>query len=506
MQNNFHIFFLEPTIIFFHTPISTSILQAPFPVSSAMVEGPGATKNGRKVQTAVGKVLCAPVDLDSGNKPTIPSVAQELVGYTLIEAFTVGKELFLIFSESVGRDGLPNQESRESAVRLHFGMNGFLNTRKIDPSWGNDKMYGVAPWKQKKASTLRLYLANQNNHVNNGSSEYLIIECWETNVSYPVSVSMARNKLKNNSSRDVCSSLFNAQDAFDCLKERGQRMNISDALLNQDICPGVGNIIKIESLHRAKIDPRRAVSSLSEGELRRVVKHTRQFSMGWLKTGRAGEKLVYNKTVCGTCKGMSVKMQKIGGGSDVSRDNAGNENNASGGGAAFMSRVTFWCSICQPMTTKCLDLSTRDHSLASSVDENSCNHEITRQFNQTAAFSRFAASMGCCPQHGEKSVKLCRARNSNYQNKLRIFFTCKYRGCQYFSWADGHFPNCSCGKKATLRISKTERSGGRWFLCCSLGDRSKASNSNTRVAGCGHFEWATDVHLEPLGSFLTPLL
>ncbi|KAL7462533.1 hypothetical protein ACHAXS_002913 [Conticribra weissflogii] len=465
-----------------------------------MVEGPGATKNGRKVQTAVGKSLCVPTDLDCGNNPLRPPIAQELVGYTLIEAFTVGKELFLIFSESIGRDGTLNQTPRESALRLHFGMNGSLNTRKFNPIRGNDKMYGVAPWKRNKASTLRLYFANQNNHANNGSLDFLIIECWETNVSYPVSVSMARNKLTNNSSRDICSSLFNAQDAFTCLKERGRRMNISDALLDQEISPGVGNIIKIESLHRAKIDPRRAVSSLSEGELRRVVRHTRQFSMGWLKSGRAGEKLVYNQTVCGTCKGLTVKMQKFGGGSDVNKINGGDANIVGGGGAAYMSRVTFWCSSCQPMTTE-----TRIHSHAPNLYE-SAHIKTTRQFNETAALSRVVAPKGCCPQHGEKSVKLRRARNSNYQNTSRIFFTCKYKDCQYFSWADAHFPNCSCGKKVTLRISKTERSGGRWFLCCPISDRSNMSHGSKGVFGCGHFEWASNDHLGPLCSLLTPLL
>jgi len=419
-----------------------------------MVEGPDATRNGRKAQAIIGKVVA------SSSAPPNNRCHTPLIGCKVIEAFTVGKELFLIFFTDT------DSSSTETALRLHFGMNGsFRTTRVARCSNNHDELQqsttatGAANWKR---NDLRIFLESENNSSND--THYTVIEAWDTTVNYPVSAVSAREKFTNLSSKDVCSVLFNAQDVFTSLRQHGITLNISDALLNQEICPGVGNIIKIESLHRAKIDPRRMVSNMTDVELRSVIRHVRQYSMNWLQTGRAGVKLVYNQTICGTCKGMTVKMQKIGGGSSL------------------MSRTTFWCTSCQPpVTTAAASSGSQGTILARNP---TLSNRIQPQ----------------CPQHGLRTTKLSRVRKDG-TNKLRIFFSCKIQGCQYFHWADTCFPNCSCGKNTVLRISKTEQSGGRWFLCC--GGNGRNNNSGN---GCGHFAWATADHLAPLSSCLAPLL
>lgn len=423
-----------------------------------MVEGPGATRNGRKAEVLIGKVISSSAPLDN------PCHAP-LVGCTLIEAFSVGKEMFLIFTDS-------EDASSETAMRLHFGMNGSFRTRKVGNLDQQQEPSSTPNWKQ---NDLRLYFENNNGDNNN----YLVAEAWDTTVNYPVSASSAKDKFTNLSSRDVCSVLFNAQEVFTSLRQLGIRLNISDALLNQEIFPGVGNIIKIESLHRSKIDPRRMVNNITDIELRRLIRNARQFSMDWLQTGRAGTKLVYNQTVCGTCMGMTIKMQKVGGSS------ADGNSNSNG-----MSRVTFWCTACQPFnpTPLCSNNGTMTSSTAGSQDTILGRNPTLSDRSQPQ-----------CPQHGLRATKLSRVRKEG-DNTLRIFFTCKNKSCQYFHWADGPFPSCSCGKKAVLRISKTEKSGGRWFLCCAGGGRGNNNN------GCGHFTWATDDHLAPLSTLLTPLL
>lgn len=447
-----------------------------------MVEGPGATLYGRKLQTTVGETVTVSY-FGTTNEASMPvplDVAQTLAGLLLDSAFTVGKELFLIFKG-------PNEgKESEFAMRLHFGMNGSLHVRSAD-----NKAFGVPAWKQKQTPSLRLFFVGL-------LSRSTILEAWDTTVTFPVSADTTRKKLLNLSSKDACSKLFNAQEVFASLRQDGENLTISDALLHQEIFPGVGNIIKIESLHRARIDPRRQVSSLSDIELRRIVRHVRKFSMDWLNTGRAGVKMVYNQTVCGTCRGMSVKMQKIGG--------------HRGGSSSFkvnglISRVTFWCTTCQPIT---IEGDVLNGSISNSMT-NTANKEETSIFSSTQGISssNSMSALGqmaqtCvarCPQHGQKSVKLFRARNSTKQNSLRIFFTCKYKDCKYFDWADAHFPSCKCGLKTVLRVSKTERSGGHWFLSCPQGDK-KSGNRH----GCGHFEWAKAEHLTPLGSLLSPLL
>ena len=463
--------------------------------ATTMVEGPGATRNGRKAQTCVGKTFigtprvskeAAATDETLGS-PTLPRrLSAELDTRVLSEAFTVGKELFLIFTSS------PNEieatgKNDDVALRLHFGMNGSLSTRKAKSSDLQKRPSGVAPWKQSKEPSLRLYFAN-------GSSNYsyVIVEAWETTVTYPVCATKSRSKLIDLTSKDVCSTLFNAQDLFLSIRQLGGNMIISDALLNQDICPGIGNIIKIESLHRSMVDPRRIVNSLTDPVLRRIIRHARIYSMDWLKSGQAGTKLVYNHTTCGTCRGLTVKMQKIGGCSSREGSSIG-----PGKGHTFMSRVTFWCTICQPLNASG-ERSPETHSgtssnIGSNIGDKNVPHNATERSSKPQVQ---------CPQHGIKSLKLGRVRKES-PNYLRIFLSCNSKGCQYFTWADTQFSNCRCGKKAILRVAKTERSGGRWFLCCVSGDKSSKGNISN---GCGHFEWAMEDHLEPLRSLLTPLL
>ncbi len=463
-----------------------------------MVEGPGATRNGRKVQLAVGKILIGishPFRMnyeqaavsssnDTSSAMTMstipPRIGEELSNHSLSEAFTVGKELFLVFTSdhNINLNGV-SSDADEIALRLHFGMNGSLSTLKVKLSDIPNRKSDVAHWKQNKVPSLRLYFAEANRSEAIGASSYVVIEAWDTTVTYPANAKLSRTKLMQLASRDVCSDLFNAQDAFTSIRQSGDCI-VSDVLLNQDIFPGVGNIIKIESLHRSKIDPRRMVSTLTDVELRRIIRHLRQFSMDWLRIGRAGTKLVYNQTTCGTCRAMSVKMQKIGGGSSGIGSSI---NNGIQKGHAFMSRVTFWCSICQPLHPSAPLKTLSNIDTVAGVEKKST-----------------IGNQACCPQHGIKSIKLCRVRKESF-NYLRIFMTCMVKNCQFFSWADGRFPNCRCGKKSILRISKTEKSGGRWFLCCAAGEKGVGGSN-----GCGYFEWAKDDHLVHFSSFLTPLL
>jgi formamidopyrimidine-DNA glycosylase len=475
-----------------------------------MVEGPGATRNVRKVQLAVGKFFVGTlretgsgsvsedaITTDLAHAPTtIPRhLAGELHNHVLSEAFTVGKELFLVFaSSSDATEGIGNDDG--VALRLHFGMNGSLTSRKVKSSELRRRPYGVAPWKLSKEPSLRLQFAEcrQSESIESSNYTYVVVEAWETTVTYPACAMKSRHKLMDLTSRDVCSTLFNAQDVFTSIRKLGNDMMISDALLNQEIFPGCGNIIKIESLHRSMVDPRRIVNSLTDPELRRIIRHARVYSMDWLKTGRAGTKLVYNQTTCGTCRGLTVKMQKIGG---AGSSQGGSGISRPGKGHAFMSRVTFWCYICQPMNSSSVgsvetNLGTTSNIRLTIEDENVPNN----------ATEKSSKPQMQCPQHGVKSLKLCRVRKEN-PNYLRIFMSCNSKGCQYFSWADRPFSDCRCGKKAILRVAKTERSGGRWFLCCATGDKSRKCNVSD---GCGYFEWATEDHLAPLRSLLTPLL
>ena len=245
---------------------------------------------------------------------------------------------------------------------------------------------------------------------------------------------------------------------------------VCDAILDQERFPGVGNIIKIEGLHKAGVHPRRLVETLSREELKRTILECRAYAMGWLSTRRAPAKQVYNRTKCGSCNVGRVRMVKMG------KD---------------LSRVTFWCEKCQPFAG--MDVAKpRTRVLQNKTSINVTVPEVHAPPVLTS----------CCPQHGSKTVVLRRVRKAASPNINRLFRTCKVQGCPYFSWADSHLPLCGCHIKTILRVSKTERTGGRWFLSCAAA--SSRSHKSQKSNGCAFFQWVTPGQMAPLQG-LSPL-
>jgi endonuclease-8 len=63
---------------------------------------------------------------------------------------------------------------------------------------------------------------------------------------------------------------------------RDPARHIGDALLDQTVISGVGNILRIEILFRAKIDPRRPVGDLTANDRQRILRWTKRFMKQWL--------------------------------------------------------------------------------------------------------------------------------------------------------------------------------------------------------------------------------
>jgi endonuclease-8 len=103
---------------------------------------------------------------------------------------------------------------------------------------------------------------------------------------------------------------------------------IDDILLDQEIFPGVGNIIKNEALFMSKLLPTRKVSSLSAQKLTELALNTREFSLHFVTWRQEYQLkkhlLIYRKKNCPTC-GRPVLRKKTG-----KRD-----------------RWSFYCPVCQ---------------------------------------------------------------------------------------------------------------------------------------------------------------
>lgn len=78
-----------------------------------------------------------------------------------------------------------------------------------------------------------------------------------------------------------------------------------DALLDQDIFAGVGNIIKNEVLFRIRLHPLSQVGDLPARKLRELVEQARQYSFDFLEWKKQGvlkkNWLAHTKTVCPRC-------------------------------------------------------------------------------------------------------------------------------------------------------------------------------------------------------------
>jgi endonuclease VIII len=81
---------------------------------------------------------------------------------------------------------------------------------------------------------------------------------------------------------DVLNDDFDPKAARKKLKAKPE-LNICDALLNQDIFAGVGNIIKNEVLFRIKVHPESIIGALPPKKLTELIRQAREYSFDFLE-------------------------------------------------------------------------------------------------------------------------------------------------------------------------------------------------------------------------------
>lgn len=105
-------------------------------------------------------------------------------------------------------------------------------------------------------------------------------------------------------SADVMSDAWNPRKALKKLRARPD-MLACDALLDQDIFSGVGNIIKNEVLFRIRVHPLSTVGALPAPKLRLLVAQARQYSFDFLEWKRQyvlkQHWLAHAKRICPRC-------------------------------------------------------------------------------------------------------------------------------------------------------------------------------------------------------------
>lgn len=226
-----------------------------------MPEGPSILLMKENLQKFAGKKVLE----SQGNAKFDKEV---LENKTLKEIRTFGKQTYLVFSKVV--------------VRIHllmFGSYSVVEQTKPDKNLRLSLVF----------KTGGMYFYNCN--VKLVDSEFLDTIDWEA---------------------DVMSDQWNPEKAKQKLIAN-PKMMVCDALMNQDIFSGVGNIIKNEVLFRIGVQPESLLGNLPSGKLKELITEARNYSFDFLtwKRGFVLKKhwLVHTKSICPKCGEKLVKKQ-----------------------------------------------------------------------------------------------------------------------------------------------------------------------------------------------------
>jgi endonuclease VIII len=123
---------------------------------------------------------------------------------------------------------------------------------------------------------------------------------------------------------DVLAESFDEDLAVTAMRADPTR-TLGDALLDQHLVAGIGNIFKSEACFAARVDPWRQVGDLADEELRRVLAAARGLMLEAVKSGRQPHEVYRRRQgACPRCRG------------PISSRGQGDAN-----------RTTYWCPNCQ---------------------------------------------------------------------------------------------------------------------------------------------------------------
>ncbi|MBA2329365.1 MAG: endonuclease [Flavisolibacter sp.] len=194
-----------------------------------MPEGPSLVILKEEVKSFEGKKVLV---VEGNSKQPI----EKIQGKKLVEILTWGKHLILRFPKF--------------SVRIHF------------------MLFGKAAVNEKLLREPRLSLQFSKGEFN----------------FYTCSVQFIEEPLDEvyDWSGDVLSDSWDEKAARKKLKQIPETL-VADALLDQNIFAGVGNIIKNEVLYRIKVHPENKVSDLPPRKLTALIKEARKYSFDFLK-------------------------------------------------------------------------------------------------------------------------------------------------------------------------------------------------------------------------------
>jgi endonuclease VIII-like 3 len=408
----------------------------------------------------------------------------------------LGKELFLVFNY-------------KDCVRVHFLMDGFVRYNNA----------GASP--DENSTTTNMDTAKQVARLEIQFTRDLV-------GFYQCSTDLRESKFcldkwENMISLDICWSAFDSVRAFNTiLEERNKNRMVSDVVMDQDILPGVGNIIKNEACFEAGVNPLSKICELSSDLVRHLIKMLRDFTAIFYDCRKTGKPLsryykMYRFSVCKECQSKVTKCHpgeyergtyfcpKCQDNKALQRVRSTKNSllgwARSGGTNLNLAPSPWSCAVCtlenKPGSSICAACGTNKNKrksqdppsqtdkklkpLDSNVPPSSTSSYSTFRFPNNGTENKDIKPTELCKGHKKPCVKKTVSKEG--PNKLRIFFTCplsKDKSCNHFAWADLDHPKCKCGIITILReVYKLNQNNGREFFICPKSKKEQ----------CDFFQW-----------------
>jgi endonuclease VIII len=237
-------------------------------------------------QTIVGETVAASAPNPRGKAAGI----ERLDGRCLEAVEPRGKHFLLFFGEL--------------SLHSHLGMNGGWHIYR----------HG-ARWRRPRASAWAVL----------SSSNWDAVQFGGTTLQVMTTPRLRRHPQIAGLGPDVLAEEFDEEAAVAAIR-RDPTRTLGDALLDQHLVAGIGNIFKSEACFVARVDPWRAVGDLSEEELREVLAAARGLMLEAVDNGGRYPFKIYKRRqgACPRCR------------SRISSRGQGDAN-----------RTTYWCPRCQ---------------------------------------------------------------------------------------------------------------------------------------------------------------
>jgi endonuclease-8 len=237
-----------------------------------------------------------------------------------IEAALAGEELAVSAPNPRGRaagverlDGsrLDRAEARGKHLLLHFGDLVLHSHLAMSGGW---HLYPRgATWRRARSQAWAVFAGSEQEAVEFGGPTLRLLS----------SSRLRRDSQLARLGPDILAADFEPEPVIAAMRATPDR-GLGDALLDQTVVAGIGNIFKSEACFAARVDPWRPVGDLSEGELTAVLLAAREQMLEAVADGRRDRAVYRRRGPCPNCGGR-----------------------LSSRGQGDANRTTYWCPGCQ---------------------------------------------------------------------------------------------------------------------------------------------------------------